>query len=288
MIRGLAYILAVFVAGVFMYGSDVAALSLKIAPQKYEASLAEGETKKGFVDISNPQDVTIDLSLDVRAFRQISDDGSLEFFDSEQMTDGIKLDYDQITLGPREAMRVYFLLDGNKLPTGDVFAAIFASTEPDPGAGSQQSVSVGTLIIATNGTPSAHTADVSSIKASWLQLGDSLSATITLKNPQDEDAYTGFFPEVTIDAWPYGQTTARGPLLFAGRSRDIDYRQQGNYFGPILIRAGAGGAGKSMVIFAMTGYWVWLAPLLTMIIVVGLAYVARRRAVHRFSGFSKR
>lgn len=276
MMRVILGILILTVSFLYM-GADAGALSLKIAPLKYETTLEIGEKKKGFVDISNPESFAVKVNLEVQGFRQISDDGTLEFYDSPQIAQGIRLDFAQIMLQPRDAMRVYFLLDGDKLPSGDVFAAVFASTEPVSESGSQQSVRVGTLIIVTNGTPAAHTADVSFIDASWLQLGDGLSATLTITNPEEQGAYTGFFPDVTVKARPYSETIARGPLLFAGRSRDIDYRQQGSYFGPILIEAQVNGESKSRLVFAMTGYWTWLAPLLAVFIFAAVVFFMKRR-----------
>lgn len=263
--------------GFFYLSADVSALSLKIAPLQYETTLEAGEKKKGYVDISNPETFAVKVNLEVQGFRQISDDGTLEFYDSPQISQGLLLDFEQVTLGPRDAMRVYFLLDGEKLPSGDVFASIFASTEPVSESGSRQSVRVGTLVMATNGTPAAHTADVSFIDASWLQIGDGLSATLTLSNPEDQREFTGFFPDVTIKAQPYGETVARGPLLFAGRSRDVDYRREGSFFGPIFIEAQANGESQSRLIFAVTGYWVWLSPLLTVIITAGVIVFMKRR-----------
>lgn len=243
--------------------------SLKIAPQSYEATLQKAEVKKGYVDVSNPTSDTIRVKLDVQAFRQIADDGSLEFYESEQVRAGVQLDFDTLTLGPREAYRVYFLLEGNKLPQGDVFAAVFGSVIPDPTAGSAQAIRVGTLLIVQNGTPAAHTANVIDFKTSWLHVGEGLSSSIVVTNPADPKTSTGFYPNITVSTAPYGSRDVKGPLLFAGRTRTVDYMATGNYFGPIWFGANIGDSRQGQFIFAVTGYWRWLAPLLLVLLVVG-------------------
>lgn len=263
----------------FFLTTDTQALGLKIAPHSYDATLAKGEVKKGYVDISNPDSTTVKVNLDVQAFRQIDDDGSLEFFDSEQLEAGIKLDYESFSLGPREAYRVYFLLDGTKLPPGDVFGAIFASTTPDNGAGSQQAVRVGTLLLLQNGTPGSREAEVVSFNSSFLHIGDGLSASFAIKNTADPRSSTGFTPSITVGRAPWGSETVKGPLVFAGRTRSVDYVSKGNYFGPIMLTASVGDNSKGQLVFAITGYWRWLAPVIAGVIavLVGIAIRLRRR-----------
>lgn len=272
----------------FVASPAVGAEALKIAPLKYEDTIDAGQTRKGFVDVSNPTYEQVTVNLRVQAFQQIDDDGSLEFYDDERVQAGVLLDLKTLTLEPRGAMRVYFLLDGNKLPSGDVFAAIFASTEPQDGGGTNQSVQVGTLLLLTNGTPSSHQADVVDMSGAWLQMGDGLSATIALHNPADEKTYTGFSPDVTVKAQPYSEQTVRGPLLFAGRTRAVEYVQAGNYFGPMRIVASAGGEQGTKWIFAITGYWRWLAPLLLAVIAAGVAIIRRNWPGRRGTASSHR
>ena len=254
------------VAGLYL--QSVSAQSLKIAPLLYDdAVLAKGEIKKGYVDISNPSSVKSVVTLQVKAFRQIDDQGGLEFHADERVAAGIKLDLDRVTLDPLGAMRVYFVLDGTKLPSGDVFAAILASTMPDQSAAAAQLVSVGTLLVIQNGTPSSHEAAITAFSAPWLQISDGLSASMTVHNPADAKQATGFFPSIRVSALPYSATTVKGPLLFASRTRAVEYRQVGDYFGPMYLRAITGSSTKGQLIFAVTGYWRWLAPLLLMMIV---------------------
>lgn len=269
---GLTLTLAVLVGLPFM----AFAQSLKIAPLIYsDVVLAKGEVKKGFVDVSNPDSTKSIVTLQVKAFRQIDDEGGLEFYASEQVAAGVKLDFDRVTLEPRGAMRIYFVLDGAKLPQGDVFAAILASTVPSGTAAAAQSVSVGTLLVIQNGTPASHQADITEFRASWLQIGDGLSASMKLRNPAEPKSATGFFPSVRVATQPYGATAVKGPLLFAGRTRSIEYRQNGDYFGPIYLKASSGSNEKGQLVFAATGYWRWLAPVLVCV-AVGIFVIARR------------
>lgn len=255
------------VIGMSLVSAPVQAVeSLKIAPLIYDdAVLGKAEVKKGYVDISNPAPHKSVVALRVDAFRQIDDQGGLEFYANEQVAAGVKLDFDRITLEPRSAMRVYFLLDGAKLPEGDVFAAIMASTVPSQSGTAAQSVSVGTLLVIQNGTPASHQADITRFEASWFQVGAGISASMTLHNPADPKSVTGFFPSIRVAPAPYAAKTVKGPLLSAGRTRTVDYRQNGDYFGPIYLKATSGSSEKGQLIFAVTGYWRWLAPLLLVV-----------------------
>lgn len=274
---GLFTLLSVFI----LQTGTASAASLKIAPRNYDTSLQKGEVKKGFVDVSNPGNESVKVSFSVEAFRQIDDDGSLEFYRSEQLSSGVKLDYDAITIGPREAYRVYFLLDGSKLPEGDIFAALFASTVPKSQAGSAQAVRVGTLLTIQNGTPVEHTADVVGFETNWLQTGDALSATIRVKNPSDPGDATGFYPTVRVATAPYGGRDVKGPLLFAGRTRVVEYLQPGNYFGPIWLSASVNDSSKGQLVFAVTGYWRWLAPISVVALVVAGVILQRSGIMKR-------
>lgn len=252
----------------------VRAESLEIHPTIYKnIQLQKGEGKKAYVDVVNPAATAENVSISIKALRQVDDTGTLSFYDSEQITKGIKLDLTSVELGPKEAVRIYFAMDGSLLPSGDVFAAIFARTSPGDGA-AMQSVQVGSLLMITNGTPASHTADVSTLDAPFIQMGEAMTAQLSLTNPANEKETTGFFPKVTVQTWPYGQRTVEGPLLFAGRTRAIQYRQPGDYFGFIKLQVDAGGKQGSKILFVMTGFWRWLAPVLalTMIAAGVVAY----------------
>ena len=268
-------------------GGHVSALSLRIAPLSYETTLAKGETKKGFVDISNSDASAQTIRFEVQAFRQIDDEGSLQYYPNEQVAAGIRLDYNEAQLGPRETLRLAFAIDGRKLPEGDVFAVIFATTTPLGAFSAMQSVRVGTLLMIQNVTPSQHVASVSEISAPFLQIGEAVEAQLAVTNTANPSLSTGFFPEVKVDMKPYGATTAKGPLVLSGRTRTIDYRRPGDYVGFMLVEASAGGDSKSQVVFAVTGYWRWLMPIILAILTGIVLYVYNRRKKHRYHTHKK-
>lgn len=260
-------------------GVSVGALSAKIAPLKYEAELNAGESRKGHVDIVNTGGEAAVFSLDVRAFRQVSDDGSLSFYDDARIDDGVKLDITEIELQPGEGARVIFGIDGTKLPEGDVFAAILVQSSNPDRSGVNASVSVGTLVFIQNGTPSIHDAKIESLSASLFQYAPTLSITMDIANPASESENTGFFPEVNITFKPYGSDKITAPLVFAGRTRSIEYRKDGSFFGPVLVEVATNGDRKSVWVFAVTGFWRWLAPILAIVfcVIVYLSTRARRK-----------
>lgn len=260
--RRLVLAIVFIVVSLGVLSQPAGALSVKIAPLKYESSLAKDEKQKGFVDIVNSSGQTSVIKLSVRAFRQTDDQGSLTFYDDNKVKSGVQLDLNEVELTPGEGVRVFFQLDGSLLPEGDVFAAILAqSSLPSEKSGVNASMSVGTLLMVQNGPPVSHNAEISEMSTPWLQIGEKLSVDMTLKNTAPEADLTGFFPSVTVNLKPYRQETVKGPLVFAGRSRQIEYRTQGSYFGPMLIKASVGSNERSAWVFAMTGYWRWLGPI---------------------------
>lgn len=249
--------------------------SIEIHPTIFkEMTLKRGERTKAYVDVVNPTASKQTVVLKTQGFRQTDDSGALAFYDDERVAQGIRLDLHNFELGPREAIRVYFLLDGSILPSGEVFAVILAQTSPASQAAAQ-SVQVGSLLAVVNGTPSSHVADISRLSAAALQIGDSIDAQYAITNPADEKKATGFFPEITVRSWPYDTRSVKGPLLFAGRTRSIQYHQPGNYFGIINLQVSAGGQQASRLLFAITGYWRWLAPLILVVAILG-AWTAKK------------
>jgi hypothetical protein len=264
------------IAGGLLPGHSAFADSLRITPLHYNATLVKGESKKGFVDIANPSGSAVKLKLTVQAFRQIDDEGNLEFFDDEQVSKGVMLDYTEAELGPRETLHLAFSIDSSKLPSGEVFAAIFASTQPQQVEGAQSSVRVGTLLSIVNGASTDRKATIASLAASPFQIGDALTASFVVKNMADPRQSTGYYPQIVVNVWPYTTKTIEGPLVFAGRARSVDYRQQGDYLGVIKLTAHAETGEKSTYFFAITGYWRWLLPI-TATVAVGAGGVLVRR-----------
>lgn len=274
------FVVMLAVVGIALAPSPVAADGLAIGPLEYRTTLAPGQAKKGFVDIQNQSASSVEVHLKAQAFKQINDQGGLQFYDSAAVSAGVKLDLDDITIPPRAAAHVYFLLDGTKLPSGDVFAAILATTAGREHAVTVPSVQVGTLLLIENGTPSSHTAQIRGLEVPWLQIGGKLSARFMVKNTDPPQKLTGFEPSISVATWPYGSKTVKGPLVFAGHSREVDYTQPGNYFGPMFIKVKTGSSEQSQLIFAVTGYWRWLAPLILMLCLCALG-VARAILHHR-------
>ena len=206
--------------------------ALRILPLTYQETLAKGEIKKGHVDVVNPTDKTVSLTTDILAFRQTDDRGSLEFYESEQITQAIKPDLDSFKLGPNQAMRLYFEVNGQKLPTGDVFAAIFVQSTQDSSRQLGQTLRVGTLLVLENTTPGARQAAVTYVEAPFWQAKSQLTGSYRIKNQAKAGEVTGFSPEVTISLTPFGgQYDHRSSLVFAGRERGKEFSFETNRAG---------------------------------------------------------
>lgn len=268
-------------AFVAVWSRSAAADGLSIGPLEYKTSLKAGEVKKGFVEVQNQSGQPVEVHLKARAFKQVNDQGGLQFYDAEAISDGIKLDLNDVTIPPHAGVHVYFLLDGSKLPSGDVFAAILASTTGNDQAVTVPSVQVGTLLLVENGTPPSHHAKITTLQAPWLQVGGKLAAKFTVQNTDPARKLTGFTPSITVSAWPYTHKTVQGPLIFAGRAREVAYTQPGNYFGPLLLRIKTGSSEESSLIFAVTGFWQWLAPLIAACLVIFWVALMRIRRHRR-------
>lgn len=231
---------------------------LKIQPTLLRDSLNQGERKKGYIDISNPEKAPVAVKFSVETFRQVDDQGSLGFQKDDRVSAGVKLDLDNAELAPKDVLRLYYMIDGTKLPTGDVFAVIFAETTPSLKQNTTQlSARVGTLLVLSNGTPSSHTADVTELNVPAFQFGEALRANVMIKNSAPAGQATGFFPDLTLSMWPYGDKRLEGPLVFAGHSRAVSIYQPGNYFGLTRVEIGSGMSKKSGYTFLVTGWFRW-------------------------------
>ncbi|MBP6038101.1 MAG: hypothetical protein KA604_02070 [Candidatus Saccharimonas sp.] len=281
MIQHAFLVILAVIGSVVWTASPVHALSLKIAPLEYTTNLVKGEKKKGFVDISNPSNIKIKASFHVMRFEQINDSGGLQFKDDAELNKGIRLDLKEIELEARETLHLAFLLDASELPTGDVFAAIMARTTFDQSGSATQAIQVGSLLFITNGTPGSHTAIVSKLTAPFFQIGTNITASTVIENTAPPNTRTGFRPQITYGLRPYYSGQTIGPLLFAGRSRQVDIRIPGNYFGPTWVTASAGSGEKGQLVFCITGYWRWLAPLIATSGVLALLLLRRTRISFR-------
>lgn len=261
------------VASVLLLPAVTHAEGLKIAPLEYRTQLKKGEYKKGFIDVSNPGRETLVVSTQIQGFRQVDDDGKLEFFDSEALSAGIKPDLRDFQLGPREALRMYFQLDSTKLPTGDLFGAIFFTTKPaNKPSGVGGSVRLGTLFSIVNQTPGSRQAEVTGLSVPGFSLSDQVTGSYVIKNTADPRSTTGFYPTVRVSTEPFGSSREQSSkLVFAGRSRTNDFSVKTPPFGVYRVGVSYGDQVKQKLVFVATP-----AALLVLAVLAFAAYLARR------------
>lgn len=277
-IRKLLFVSIITLGSVVILPHTAAADGLSIGPLQYSTTLKAGESKKGFVQVQNLSGSVVEVRLKAQAFKQINDQGGLQFYDSEAITAGVKLDLNDIQIPARAAARVYFLLDGSRLPSGDVFAAILATTAHSDTVVTVPSAQVGTLLMVVNGTPPSHHADIGTLQLPFIQAGTALSMRFVVKNTDPPQKLTGFTPSITITTWPYETKTVTGPLVFAGRSREVAYTQPGNYIGLIVVTVKTGDSQQTRLVLAVTGFWRWLAPLILVVsfaAIIGIRFLRK-------------
>jgi hypothetical protein len=252
--------------------NSVYATGLKVAPLEFKTSLAKGEKKKGYIDISNPSGESISIQTSVQAFRQINNDGGLQFYDDAATASGIRTDLTNFTLGPREALRMYFLIDGNKLPHGDTYAAIFFKTTLKKlRTGVGQLVRVGSLLSIVNQTPGDRKAKITGVDIPFLQLSDTIEGSYDIKNTGKT---SGFYPEVTISAWPGNSRKQTSSLVFAGRERENQFTYPSGV-GLHRIEVRYGESSKSMWVVTITPFTIVM--ILFILLVVGTEFMLHRR-----------
>ena len=260
-------------------GSDVSALGLKTAPLEYKTTLKKDEQQQGFIDISNPSYQAVTVRTSVQALKQIDNQGGLQFYDDKQISLGIMPDLEQFTLGPREAIRMSFTISSTNLPKGDVYAAIFFTSDvQQPRNGVGQLVRVGTILSIVNQSAGARNAEISNISLPFLQLTDTVKGSYTVKNTNSSG--TGFYPEVSISAWPAGKPkTMQSSLVFAGRERKNDFSYQTG-MGIHLVEVGYGASKKTQWVIALPAWAIIV--LLLIIVVFGVEYLLfkKRRKLH--------
>jgi hypothetical protein len=261
------------------------AMGLMVQPLQYNITLKQGERQKGFVDVTNPSSLVATVVTSVQAFRQIDNKGTLQFFDSTATKEGIIPDLNTFELGPRETVRLYFVVDGTKLPSGDVFAALFVTIQPPSTAtvsGTRQTVRVGTILSIVNGTPGSRTADVTDLSVGFFQFNTKITGTYTVKNTADPTKTTGFYPEVMIQMTPLQQRQAStSRLVYAGNTRTNPFELTTSRFGFYRISASYQGSQQSRWVFIVSGIWRWVAlGTLAAGAVIGW-WVTIRRRLHR-------
>jgi hypothetical protein len=285
--KWLLFIAGTIATSLLILADSAHATSLKIAPLEYRTALKTGESKKGFIDISNPSNEKVIINTSVQKLIQTDNNGTLKFIGDKQLEDGVKLDLDSFELKPKEAVRMYFLIDGKALPSGDVFGAIFFTTEPSKATnGSGQSVKLGSILSIINGTPGSRSAELLSLTTSSFTFDNAINGSYTVKNTGDPNKSTGFYPQVSIRVWPFGKEKIQtGKLVFAGRSRENTFKTQTPPFGIYRIQAAYGDSNKSKWV-------VVLHPLAIVGIIIGLLglmlilKLRKRRNMARKSNFS--
>lgn len=250
---------------------------LKIAPLEYRTNLKSGENQKGFVDVSNPTNETLSVTTSVQAFRQTDDSGRLEFVDSEQVAAGIQLDLDSFELPPKSALRMYFLLKSDRLPTGDVFASIFFTTRQavTNTFAINSAVRVGTLLSIINKTPGAREAEITQLDVPLVQWG-SVSGAYRIKNTARMGTATGFYPEVELSLQPFGSSTTKtASLLFAGRERRNNFTLNG-FGGLSRVTVGYSDSQRSAWVISFTPWFIAATVLATMLLAIITTVAVRR------------
>ena len=251
--------------------------SLQVAPLQYTSALSPGKVSAGFVDVSNPTDTSVHITSSVKKFRQTNSSGDLQFSDDADLSEGIKVDLSDFTLGPREAVRVAFDVDPSKLPQGGVYAAIFFRTQPSGQAQSPntsyvvESANVGTLLILTNGGPGAHRGAITDLGLPFWQFGGGglHGGSLSYQNTDRSKVAVAFNPRLSLSVLPWGsRTMLTTGLVMPGITRNFSFARPGSYFGllPVTITDADSGGHRTAWVFALTSFYLWLVPLLLVLL----------------------
>ncbi len=249
--------------GVVGASSSASALSLQVQPLHIKTTIGKSERQKGYLDIANSGAEALTVETSVQAFRQINDKGDLQFFDNEKVAAGILLDETTISLEPHETFRMYYVLDGTKLPAGDISAAIFFTTTSGEVSGVTPEVRVGTLLSIVNGKAGARQAELTKLSVPFFQLEGKVKGTYSIKNTSDSRG-GGFFPDVQVQLSPLDQsTTVESSLVFPGVERQNQFSMSTNRFGFYYVEAQFGSSKR--------GAWVFVASLWQLIVICVVA-----------------
>ena len=255
--------------------------ALRVQPLEYRTSLTVGETKKGYVDITNPGDTRLLVTVSVQAFRQVDDTGVVEFYDNEAVAAGVIPDFTEFDLEPAQAIRLYFLVKGNVLPPGDVFGVLFATGRDPTMAGDINPViRVGTLLSIENGTPGARDANIVHVDVPFWQFDDQLEGSYVVQNQASAAQATGFYPTVTVSLDPLrAQQQFSSLLVCAGRSRTNEFSFQQSRLGFYTVTVSHGESQQGVWVFMATGPWFerLIVGLIGLIIIVAGLLIWRRK-----------
>jgi hypothetical protein len=258
---------------------------LRIAPLEYRQHLDLGRLKTGVIDASNPTGSSMHVQVQVQAFRQLNDRGELQYYDDGRITSAITPAASGFDIGPREAVRTKFTIDPNKLGDGGAYAVIFLRTSDDQTAPGQISTSarVGTLLVLDVGSGGTHTGRLNLDGLPALHLGgSSLPLGYSYANTGHGSKALAFAPQITASTTWSPPRKLTGPFVFPGRTRHQSANLPlANQLGPVQIRLTDGSGGSpatSRWVFVVTGIWIWLLPIIV-ILLISLILVALRKKV---------
>ena len=239
----------------------VRSVSLRIQPLIYKETITGADRKRGYIDIANPSGNEQTISVAVKGFKQVDNGNRLEFFDSAQLKEAIVVDKKSFKILPQQAVRVFFGVEGKKLPSGDVLAAIIFTTGQKSStkgrATVSQAASVGTLLTLLNPDDSAHKADIVKLDVDFFQLGLKLHGSYTLKNTAPEGSANAFYPVVERMYSPFGKPVKQQTsLLSAGVVRTTELSSSENMFGLYKLTVSQGTSVKDVWVFTILG-WGW-------------------------------
>ncbi len=267
-----------------------APIALKIAPLQYQESIPLGTKKSGHVDVSNPTTSTLTLRSSVEAFQQIDNDGNLAFSPSEALRAGITTDVSEFELGPREAIRVAFTIDPNKLPRGGVYGALFFTTMPAKSGGSGAQVAalarVGTLFILDIGGGGTKDGRVSRMHLPFVALGNGIAGKVEYENTASGSQPIAFNPKLQLKTGFFGKPArVRGPLVLPQNSRVIQVDRKGSFLGIVPVKVidstTSPSKSKTAYVFAVTGYWRFVLAMLLIMIATYFYWLRKGKKRHK-------
>lgn len=270
-------VLGIGLAFITTGSARAATATLQLAPLKYQATLHAGSPQTGYITVSNPSDTSITVRSQVQAVHQTGTNGDLTFNDDAAITAAITISADNVTLSPHEAVNFQFLINPDKLPQGGVYASIFFRTVPPTASNGTEvltSARVGTLLLLDNGNSGTRLGTIDSLKIPWLTIGADLAGTALYHNTGTVARNPHL--QARVSSWGSSQVVD-GPYIMPQAKRLVPIQLKGSYLGPIhlVLSESETGATAQIWTFAVTGFWVWLLPLVLIAVAI---FIWRYRA----------
>jgi hypothetical protein len=254
------------------------AVGLQLAPLKYDQTLTAKRIQEGTIDIGNPSDAAVAVETSVQGFRQTNSNGDLSYYNDATLSAAIMPDLHAFNLGPREAVRMTFSIDPNKLPNGGIYAVIFFRTVPvNQSATSSfvtQSARVGTLLILNNGGVAPVGGSIANFGVPQVQLGDGIGGSFDYRMMNGSVAVS---PTLSSRIYPWGKAvTSTNGLVLPGNTRSFKLQRVGSYFGLVPISLTDTRTGQSVTAWSLvcTG---WYQTLIALLVAFGTAQLVRTR-----------